>query len=354
MKNRLLRTSVLFLGLILSLMMGDKLNLWPFGEQLTTSRGAVSAFSDPVPQAYSSQKAGKVPGTIPAPPQGNATVSAANSSSTESLSFDVVMKANPVDQTKTDIYIKNQKTKEEKLFITLPDVCRMSGPHEQYHHGFLYIIRTTGKIVRSAKGDCLGGGPDFRRELWKYGPDEQGTLIYPGTVMAYMFSNDEKVLAIDTNDDVRFLADDRKVLRTLTPTDLGLDSPSLYAWGSSAFWLAEGLGAGFPNLVKVEVPSFEVTKFDLTPLGIGPEVDFDPATRRIVFSEFPPLYESVSANQFHASKKTVTLFVYDLETKRKQVVATSIAREFNPKWVADETVEYDNPNGKGRMTRRVP
>jgi hypothetical protein len=140
----------------------------------------------------------------------------------------VALKANSVDQTKTDIYIRNQKTKAEKLFITLPDVCRMSGPDAQYHHGDLYIIRTTGsKVAPTPRGDCSGGGPDFRRELWKYDPDKQGAQIFPGFVSSYLFSDDEKVVAIDTGVDVRFLANDGKVLKTLTSADVGLENPSL-------------------------------------------------------------------------------------------------------------------------------
>ncbi len=267
----------------------------------------------------------------------------------------MVVKANSADQTKTDIYIKNEKTKEERLFITLSDVCRMSGPDAQYHHGDLYIIRTTGsKIVRSTHGDCFGGGPDFKRELWKFSPDKKGTQIYPGSVIGYLFSDNEKVLAVETSADVQLLADDGKVLKTLTPADVGLENPSLYAWGGSAFWLVEGVGAELPYLVKVEVPGLSVTKFDLHALGIGPEDDFEPAKGRIVASDFPPLYDSETADEFGASKATVTLFVYDLKTKRKQVIATSVTKQFNPKWVGDNTVEYDNPNGKVRLTKRIP
>jgi hypothetical protein len=272
-----------------------------------------------------------------------------------SQSFTAILKANSVDQTKTDIYIRNQKTKEERLFITLPDVCRMNGPDAQYHHGDLYIIRTSGgKVAPTPGGDCSGSGPDFKRELWRYSPDKQGAQIFPGTVGSYLFSADEKVVAIDTGLDMRFLAGDGKVLRTLSSSDVGLENPSLYAWGGSAFWLVEGVGAELPYLVKVEVPGFRLTKFDLTALGIGPEADFDPVKGRIVSSDFPPLYDTMSADEFRASKATVTLFTYDLETKRKQVIATSVTKKFNPKWIGDDTVEYDNPKGKGRLTRRIP
>jgi hypothetical protein len=114
------------------------------------------------------------------------------------------------------------------------------------------------------------------------------------------------------------------------------------------------MGAELPYLVKVEVPGLSLTKFDLRALGIGPEADFDPVKGRIVSSDFPPLYESVSADEFRASKATVTLFVYDLETKHRQVIATSVTKEFNPKWIGDDTVEYDNPNAKGRLTKHIP
>ncbi|MGC2464858.1 MAG: hypothetical protein WA517_06650 [Candidatus Acidiferrum sp.] len=286
--------------------------------------------------------------------QAGQSLSPADTSSSN-RQFTPNVKANPADPTKTDIYLKDDKTKEEKLFITLPDVCRRSGPDAQYHDGSLFIIRTTGSgITRSAQGDCLGGGGDYKRELWKFGTDKKGTQIFPGYVGGYLFSAKGGLLAVETNTDVQFLAADGKVLKTLTPGDLGLQAPSLYASSGSAFWLVEEVGAELPYLIKVEAPGFSVTKFDLAALRIGPEADFDAATERIVASDFPPIYDTDTDHEFRASKATVTLFVYDLRTKHKQVIATSVAKEFGPKWIGQDIVEYDDPLGKGRLTKIIP
>ena len=45
------------------------------------------------------------------------------------------------------------------------------------------------------------------------------------------------------------------------------------------------------------------------------------------------------------------LYVYNLRTKHDTVIARSVARMFNPRWINATTLAYDNPKIKGARLR---
>ncbi len=55
------------------------------------------------------------------------------------------------------------------------------------------------------------------------------------------------------------------------------------------------------------------------------------------------------ATEFEASKEKVTLFYYDLAGKKLIPIESSSAKIFNPQWIDDFTIEFDNPKGQDRL-----
>ena len=49
----------------------------------------------------------------------------------------------------------------------------------------------------------------------------------------------------------------------------------------------------------------------------------------------------------------MTLLTYDLFIQKHEAITTSIAKAFKPKWVNHYTIEYENPKGQGRVTKKL-
>jgi hypothetical protein len=75
---------------------------------------------------------------------------------------------------------------------------------------------------------------------------------------------------------------------------------------------------------------------------------------KIAFSDYPAMYDVDSAQEYERSGAKVNLVVYDLKTKAQEQIATSITKKFEPKWIDENTLEYNNPNGTGRLTKQIP
>ena len=113
------------------------------------------------------------------------------------------------------------------------------------------------------------------------------------------------------------------------------------------------MGVEIHNIIKMETPGFRTTKFDVSDLPIDDDFDLNPVKKKIVFSDyFEPLDADIK-KEMEKSKPTWKLFIYDLGSKSKQILATS-RKGFNPRWVDENTIAYDNPNGKGRLTKAIP
>lgn len=97
---------------------------------------------------------------------------------------------------------------------------------------------------------------------------------------------------------------------------------------------------------------FSLKTYDVSALPVqGLEFTLNPDKEIIAFSDFPVLFDKETADQFTASKKTVTLFTYDLDSKEKEIIATSVAKPFHPAWFDPDTLEYDDPNAEVRIVK---
>jgi hypothetical protein len=280
-----------------------------------------------------------------------------NPAETPSWTFPVAWKVNSEDPTKTDVYRVDAKTKQQQFLVTLSDVCRHQFIGEQHQSGDVYMIRTTGSKTRvTSTGECAGWGEDSRRELWKYDASGKGLSIAT-RVDNFQVSQDGKLLALSNlpeSGDLTIMAADTTVLKVISHADVGIEDPEVFAVTTGAFWVRETVGAETKLIVRVRVPSFEVDHIDLSDLGIGPEFELEPEGNRFVFSNYPDMYDVDTGQEFIQSKAKVNLAVYDLQTKKTVVIARSITKPFQPKWVGKDLIQFDDPGGKRRITKRLP
>ena len=273
------------------------------------------------------------------------------------INYSVVLKENTSDKTKTDVYLKNSKTGQENFYATISDVYSDNYHPAEYHNGNLYIIIRT--------GGNLGyeNNPNWTDELWKYNAQKQGIKLFSNQGLDFRVSDDEKFIVIignvgsTANQDLTFTNDSGNVLKAFSISQLGLEGGvSPIKWSGSYFWGSNYAEAGaIQNIVKIDAINFQIENFDVSNLNIinGSEFDLNSTKEKIVFSNFPHFYDVDSAKAYEQSGAKVDLTVYDLNTKSQQIIATSVAKAFEPKWIDENTLEYNNPNGEGRLTKQI-
>jgi hypothetical protein len=284
------------------------------------------------------------PSTTPEP-------TTSNQDEQTSINYSIVVKENPTNKTKTDIYLEDPKTGQETFYITLSDVYRNHYHNAEYHNGNLYIIHRTG-------GDSgYETNPNWTDELWKYNQQKQGQKLYSVRGLDFRVSDDEKLIAIITNEEFVLLNNDGSKIKTFQQVVVNPKNSPMFgflAWGPDAIWLDNSCGPNIEGLVKINTLNYAVTNYDLSELPAGAEFAINVYEEKIAFSNFPIMFDVVSAEEYERSGAKVNLVVYDLNSKSQQTIATSVTKKFEPKWLDENTLEYNNPNGEGRLTKQIP
>lgn len=273
-------------------------------------------------------------------------------------SYFVYAQENSTDSKKSDIYLKNLETNKEQLYTTLNEIYTNHYHVGEYHNGNLYIIKRIG----------YDEYPDeiWTDELWRYDSQLHGQKLYSDKGLDFRVSPDEKYIALWTNEVLVLLSSNGDVIRSFPKKNItisklfpGATEPlesslcGLTDWDRDGFWLDCTFGPSLMGFVKIDFNTFTITKYDLTDLQPGPEYDLNPQKMKVVYSNYPALFEEISGNEYLESKAKVTLSVYDLQSKTIQSIATSITKEFNPKWIDENTIEYDDPNGNARIKKTI-
>ena len=267
--------------------------------------------------------------------------------------FQITIKDNTTDKSKADIYLKDKQTDKETYFTTLTDIYKNHYHNSEYSNGFVYIIHRTG-------GDSgYQNNPNWTDELWKYNKQKQGTKLYSNRGLDFRVSNDGVFIAIIgsgsnnvVGENLTILNNKGSVLKTFTPKDIGIENFQPVEWSSHNFWFSDSFGPMLQHLVKLNVDDLKFKAFKLS-TAIGPEYDLNPTTEKVVFSDYPAMFDVDSANEYEQSGKKVTLSIYDLATNKQEQIATSITKMFKPIWIDENTVEYENPSGMGRVTKKI-
>jgi len=263
--------------------------------------------------------------------------------------YDVVIKENPENSAKSDIYLKD-KSGQETFFITLDEVYKHHNHPAEFHQGNLYIIQRTGGE------DGYQDITDWTDQLWKYDSSKEGMNLYSSRGLDFRVSNDDKLIAIvgsgPDETEILVFTDTLGNVRQEFNVDVnGVINPLI--WGQNSFWFVAIVPPYPVAFIKVETDSFELIEFDVEDVGIGMEYIINPDIQKLAYSDYPPLFDEDSANEYKASGKKVTLYIYDLETDEKKIINTSVTKKFNPTWIDERTLEYDNPQGEGRMKKKI-
>ena len=277
----------------------------------------------------------------------------------ETCDCSLLIKPNPGNETLTDVYIVNNTTGEETFFTTLEDVAVNQYPGE-YHNGNVYIVKEIGY-------DPGTDDQDWTNELWKYDANANGTKIFENKGISFRVSPDERYIAIRylpegadmiTGEKLAFFDSQGNLAQEFSSQQFRVEQArlSLQEWSddSSALWVSlHHVGPRPQAFVKINVDSWQPDIYIFSGFPVGSEYDLNANAAKLVYSDHPVFFDVTSAQEFADGINTVTLFVYDFNTQSEQVIATSVSKLFNPRWIDDHTIEYDNPSGDGKIVVTV-
>lgn len=204
---------------------------------------------------------------------------------------------------------------------------------------------------------CIGKD-EYKEEVIKYDSEGNKILIYEGKNVEISVSPDGEYFIIIENPYFldRNLESDRN-LKILDRNDKVVFDETIdskmdtdlepYGWNGNEFWAVFRYVAGRPEILilNADTHEFEVkeNKADYHDLDINMKNGW------ICYSDFPLFFDIDSYNDFKQSKKDVNLYLYNIFTDEKILIATSISKEFSPEWVDEYTFEYSNQNSDQRL-----
>ena len=259
-----------------------------------------------------------------------------------------------------DVTLQNDLTGELQLFLTLPDVNWQHYHPAEYHAGNLYIIRRIGYDENAAEPD-----PNWTDELWRYTADGSGVKLYNLKGLDFRVSPGEAYIALEGSDNiigskVVVLDGQGNALKEFLPPQLAAGNQEmgigLMDWSSDGgvLWTRSGIGPAPQYLGRISVPAWQLTVYDLMGVPLRSEFDLNPDTGLLVCSDYPAFFAQPMAEEFEASGEAVTLFTYALDAQDLHSVAVSKAKKFDPIWLDGTTIEYNDPNGEGRLSYSLP
>lgn len=262
-----------------------------------------------------------------------------------------VIRDNPQDKTKSDIYLKDEKLGVEEFFITLQDVYKSHYHSAEYHNGNLYIL------IRPGGEDSYLKNPNWTTELWRYDQQKNGVRLFSNKGIDYRVSDDEQIIAIDAHERFEILDKGGERLSVIKMSDLKTTDKmpdrgfsGFIGFGDDEIWLDTTYGPTLIGLVKIDINTYKIDKYDLTDLDTGPEYAFNMERMLLAFTNYPPIFDEGGREDYLKSAEEVNLVVYNLTTKEKTIIATSTTKRFRPVWVHETTLEYNLPQEEGRGT----
>jgi hypothetical protein len=272
-------------------------------------------------------------------------------------SFEVVLLPNAQDEQMTDVLLRNAQTGAKTPLFTLDQVYREHYHAAEFNNQYLFIIKRIGD-VNSADGN-------WTDELWRYEQQDSGEKLFSGKGLDFRVSPDGQMIALQYADGLNlkivFLKPPSEVVREFDLSqlnDTGAYYPDLETWNaqSDQFWGALQTGPKIMSYFRIDTNTWEITNFDVStlPINSSRECALNGNTGKLAFSDYPAIFDAASHQEFVDSQKPVNLFVFDLNSQATQTISTSQAKEFQPVWLNDKTVEFNDPNSNVRTIFTLP
>lgn len=221
---------------------------------------------------------------------------AAEVQTSNSSDYQIMSEQNLSDESKVDIFSINLRTKEKKLLATTWDSSFHISPDKKR-----VVIRTSSKL---------------------------------------------EIIDIIVNTHKVYTVNDLSSGREPFLGDIGL-----LKWSddSQTYWVDIFVMTEKFTYTKINVSTWTVIHYDVTKIPLENEILLNPNNEKIVYTDLPVQISDIDINE----NKKNHLYLYDFITQKQILISASDAKAFNPKWIDDNTIEYDNPNGEGRIRYNI-
>ncbi|MEI6040327.1 MAG: hypothetical protein WCP93_03190 [Candidatus Berkelbacteria bacterium] len=245
------------------------------------------------------------------------------------------------DINKIDIYLKNLKTDTELFFATVDSTNKKieaNGASDAYRNGNVYIY-----AVINGQG-----------EIWKYSRTNLiGTKLFTDKEgFGFYVSPDEKYIGVtphvnnsDKTGKIVLLDGSGKELKTFTInvegqilSVAGLDFDE---WKKDSLWIDKVELSNITGLAKIDLNSLTLKEYNFS--SPNRRISINSTGTFVIGSDFPRMFDVDSAKQFEIDKTKVNLYLYDLSTGKRKVIATAGGKDFEFGWVNDSNYTYTDP-----------
>jgi hypothetical protein len=226
----------------------------------------------------------------------------------------------------------------------------------------LYIIHRTGGSEGYEKN------PFWTDQLWRYTRDKPAVKIYDARGLDFMVSEDNLYIALiyassKKGEEMIIMNNDGEILKKIGQKEFGKIkmgawkstelAPNPLVWFQHIFWFTSNFGPNIVNLSSIDSRTGKFTRYELPRSFDMRDMSFNPSNRKIAYSDFPTFFDAEGYKEYKRSSSKVYLRVFDMLSGSEKIISKSAAKEFNPKWNDDNTLEYDDPGNKSRLIKVI-
>lgn len=148
------------------------------------------------------------------------------------------------------------------------------------------------------------------------------------------------------------------VIKTFSLSNLNISNNEAAIWTlawseQNKLWIRAQMGRQIISLIFFEEPNFSPQQYNLESENVTTcDFAFNAEREAFVFSDFCPS-DTIDLEDAVKNNTKTTLYLYDLKTQTKRIVAEAVAKEFSPVWINDQTVEYNDPNNNGSRLNKM-
>lgn len=201
------------------------------------------------------------------------------------------------------------------------------------------------------------GDSDWRSELWVYDQSGNGRKIAGAFNLDFRASPDWMTVAVSDNESLAFLDQNGNEFSRLTIGQIAALLPSsqdamidLEGWSQDGakFWGKLTIASQILGFFETDSPGGDIQVYDLAGNPFSSfEYKINYNTGKLAFSDHPVFFDADSAERFKTSGQPVTLYLLDLPSKTLTVIANGTAMDFDPNWLGENKVEYNDPKNPG-------
>ena len=239
-----------------------------------------------------------------------------------------------------DFYIQNTDNGEKTYIKTIENV------YSGHYHNCEITIENVYIIKR------IETPIDWYDQLCKVNKDTS-IIIFQNKGIDFRCSPNEKYLAFENNDTVYlYNLEQNYIEKKFQINDPKSNSTSLLKWDSIGInlWGHVAMTDDIISYFKINTNTLEYEDYNLRGMYVE-EVDLNPYLECIVFSDFPQFYDADDYEVFRKSDNKITLKILYFNDFKIETIDSSIAKEFKPIWINNNTLEYNDSTNKKRIVK---